>query len=113
MFGVSTPAAAKWLNGKSIPETWRVVQVADKLKISVEWLLTKNGLKYPALNTSAIEALTALQRRYQASLPETKTLIELALDIPFSTPLPKSITPTLKTLIDGARMMAAQHLPKA
>lgn len=42
MFGVSQKGARKWLEAEAIPETKRLPQIADRLGVSVEWLLTGN-----------------------------------------------------------------------
>jgi phage repressor protein C with HTH and peptisase S24 domain len=40
MFGVTQKGARKWLEAEAIPETKRLPQIAAKLAVSVEWLLT-------------------------------------------------------------------------
>lgn len=42
-FGVSQRAAGKWLNAESLPKTERIVEIARKLKINSEWLLSGRG----------------------------------------------------------------------
>lgn len=39
MFGVSREAVRKWLSGDSIPDTKRIPEIANKLNVTVEWLL--------------------------------------------------------------------------
>ena len=43
MFGVSNSGAKKWIDGESIPDTYRLSDFATKLKVRAEWLLT--GIK--------------------------------------------------------------------
>lgn len=44
---VSQPSANKWANGK-LPELSHVVELAQKLDVCVEWLLTGRGEKFPS-----------------------------------------------------------------
>ena len=43
MFGVSQKAASKWLEGVSLPDTMRIAEIAEKLKVNVEWLTYGKG----------------------------------------------------------------------
>jgi len=43
MFGVSGESARKWLEGFSIPDTKRIPEIAKKLGVRGEWLLTGIG----------------------------------------------------------------------
>jgi len=43
MFNVSGESARKWLSGESIPKSSRVVQIALRLGVNGEWLLTGRG----------------------------------------------------------------------
>ncbi|WP_422460284.1 MULTISPECIES: helix-turn-helix domain-containing protein [unclassified Endozoicomonas] len=40
LFGISQHAARKWLEGEAIPHTKRLPDIADKLKVNAEWLLS-------------------------------------------------------------------------
>lgn len=51
----------------------------------------------------------ALLERYTSSPPDIQALIRLALDDP-DMPLPKSIRPSLKTMLEGVRMAIAGQL---
>lgn len=41
--GVSTKGARRWLEAESYPDTGRIVEISEKLNISVEWLMTGVG----------------------------------------------------------------------
>lgn len=43
LFGVSGPGARKWLKGEAIPNTKRIAEMADRLGVNGEWLLTGKG----------------------------------------------------------------------
>ena len=43
-FGVSTESVRKWLTGDSIPDTKRIPEIAKKLGVNGNWLLTGDGL---------------------------------------------------------------------
>ena len=43
MFGVSREAVRKWLEGESLPDTKRIIEIARRLGVSAEWLLTGDG----------------------------------------------------------------------
>ena len=43
MFGVSQKGARKWLEGEAIPDTKRIPEIAKKLGVRGEWLLTGMG----------------------------------------------------------------------
>ena len=43
MFGVSQKGARKWLEGESIPDTKRLPEIARRLNVRGEWLLTGQG----------------------------------------------------------------------
>ncbi|HKJ87575.1 MAG TPA: helix-turn-helix transcriptional regulator, partial [Gammaproteobacteria bacterium] len=43
MFGVSQKGARKWLEGEAIPATARIREMAARLNVSAEWLLTGHG----------------------------------------------------------------------
>ena len=46
-FGVSGTMAWYYLNGEKLPSMDKAIKMASKLGISVEWLLTGKGQKYP------------------------------------------------------------------
>lgn len=48
MFGVSQKGARKWLEAESIPDTKRIPQMAARLGVSAEWLLTGREPLNPA-----------------------------------------------------------------
>lgn len=55
MFDVSQKGARKWLEGEAIPKTSRLREMAEKLGVSTEWLLTGDGPKrYP--DAGAVES---------------------------------------------------------
>lgn len=43
MFNVSQKGASKWLEGQAFPEQERLIAIAERLKVNVEWLLTGKG----------------------------------------------------------------------
>jgi len=43
MFGVSRESARKWLAGEALPETTRITEIANRLDVNGEWLLTGRG----------------------------------------------------------------------
>lgn len=45
MFGVSQKGARKWLEGEAIPDTKRLPEIARKLGVQGEWLLTGQGAR--------------------------------------------------------------------
>lgn len=45
MFGVGQKAARKWMEGEGFPEMEKCIQIAKKLGVSLEWLLTGRGDK--------------------------------------------------------------------
>ena len=47
MFRVSGEAARKWLSGESIPDTKRLPEIARRLNVRGEWLLTGQGPMRP------------------------------------------------------------------
>ena len=109
-FGVTQNGARKWLEGEGVPELTRVMEIAQRYRVCVEWLLTGSGPKYPGL-AGATES-SALQQRYHSADPATRALIELCLDLPLTVPLPEAVSPTLRNLLNGARLLAEQNLPR-
>lgn len=45
LFGVGQKAARKWLEGEGFPELEKAIEIAIRLSITVEWLLTGRGEK--------------------------------------------------------------------
>lgn len=112
-FKVSQTAARKWLTGEAMPETTRIIEIADRFGVAFEWLVTGRGPKYPLAAPFEAEVQTAVQRRYASASSSIKALIELCLELPLSVPLPDAVSPTLKNPLQGARQMAEQNLPRA
>lgn len=74
MFGVSQNGARKWLEAESIPSTKRIPQIADRLGISAEWLLTGRGdQSNPHAPAPAAPDLTALMA---AASPRSRSALE-------------------------------------
>lgn len=48
LFGVSQESARKWLAGKSFPDTKRIPEIAKRLNVNVQWLLSGIGHINPA-----------------------------------------------------------------
>jgi len=65
MFKVSQEAARKWLEGESIPQISKCIEIAKKADVSFEWLMTGRGemiLAYqPAQNTPEQHILRLMQ----------------------------------------------------
>lgn len=109
-FGVTQNAVRKWLEGEGVPELTRSIEIAQRYRVCVEWLLTGNGSKYP--DVAGEDQASALQQRYHSADPATKALIELSLELPLTVPLPASVTPTLRNLLNGVRLMAEQNISR-
>lgn len=43
IFGVSQPAARKWLEGEGFPKLEQCIYIAKKLNLGIEWLVTGRG----------------------------------------------------------------------
>lgn len=56
MFGVDQKAARKWLEAEGFPEFERCIQIALKLNVAMEWLLTGRGEKHVVDDTNALLA---------------------------------------------------------
>lgn len=59
MFGVTPKAAQKWTAGDAVPETARGMEIAEKLQISFEWLMTGRGAEKPPKSLSRDALLLA------------------------------------------------------
>jgi transcriptional regulator with XRE-family HTH domain len=46
-FAVTRETARKWLNGQSLPELERMLDIAKRLGVSFEWLATGRGVATP------------------------------------------------------------------
>lgn len=68
-FGVSTTTIWHYLNGEKLPSIGRAVDIAGKLGVCVEWLLTGNG---PRRHADMLD-ISELPESAKASL---KTLLE-------------------------------------
>lgn len=68
VFKVSQTATRKWLEGESIPETTRVVEICLKYGVSVDWLLTGRGDKF----TTGLKQVKEMSR---FASPRTQRLI--------------------------------------
>lgn len=52
MFGVSTKGASKWLEGQTFPDLQKIVVIANKLNVNIEWLTYGTG----AINVEPLPA---------------------------------------------------------
>lgn len=75
LFGVSREAARKWLDAESIPDTKRIPQIARRLQVRAEWLLSGVG---PMEQTTMNDDLQQLIDTYNA-MTETQRQELLAL----------------------------------
>jgi len=66
MFHVSQESARKWLEGESIPQTAKCIEIAKKAKISFEWLMTGRGVQ-PYEKTPEAQVLLAMQHMDEAT----------------------------------------------
>lgn len=80
-FGVSYQAARKWLDGLSMPELEKCIQVAAWGDVAFEWLMTGRGYKRP-------EALSVQEPRaaYDVQPPKDEQLEQLIKDYHFMPP---------------------------
>ncbi len=86
MFRVSGEAARKWLSGESIPDTKRLPEIARRLNVRGEWLLTGQGPMRPEggghVNASEIgdeKTISALLRRAAPSLEKASKEVQDAV----------------------------------
>lgn len=68
MFGVGQKAARKWMEGEGFPEMEKCIQIAKKLNVSLEWLLTGRGDKR-VLDNSDLVLSQFLALWFQMSKP--------------------------------------------
>jgi SOS-response transcriptional repressor LexA len=66
LFGVSQESARKWLEGASFPDTKRIPEIARKLNINAQWLLSGVGNINPA---SVIKELPAETSPFWRKVP--------------------------------------------
>lgn len=94
-FGVSQESARKWLEGESMPQLERCIQIATAACVSFEWMMTGRG-ESNLLESSADKAEAAIlaamrmmqpQQKYQL-LAMSKVLIAPAGDDPNLPPPP-------------------------
>lgn len=60
MFHVSQESARKWLEGESIPQTSKCIEIAKKAKVSFEWFMTGRGVQLYE-NTPEAKVILAMQ----------------------------------------------------
>lgn len=53
---VSRETARKWLSGLALPELGRLIDIAVRYQVGVEWLATGRGAPYPASAVADAEA---------------------------------------------------------
>jgi len=71
-FGVSTESARQWLNGQSYPEMPRLLEIAEELECSLDWLIMgrlpssgkvrEPGAAYQTLTNEERAVVTAMRR---------------------------------------------------
>lgn len=59
-FGVSQEAARKWLEGESIPQMSKCIEIAKEAEVGIEWFLTGRGCDAYA-NTPEAKVYAAMQ----------------------------------------------------
>jgi transcriptional regulator with XRE-family HTH domain len=107
-YKVSQNAVRKWLEGESIPEVSRLMQLAVDFHVSFEWLATGRGGK-PVPH--ADPTLSALLSRYSTADEATKQLIDLALAQP-DEPVPEDLPASIRLLLQSLRSAIAEHSNK-
>lgn len=55
LFDVSPQNARRWLKGLHMPESMRLVEVAEKLKVQLNWLMTGRGIMTSHLSDVGID----------------------------------------------------------
>lgn len=66
MFHVSQESARKWLEGESIPQTVKCIEIAKKAKVSFEWLMTGRGVELYE-RTPEAKVILAMQNMDEAT----------------------------------------------
>jgi len=66
MFNVSQESARKWLEGESIPQTEKCIEIAKKAKVGFEWLMTGRGIEIYDKSPEA-QVLLAMQQMDEAT----------------------------------------------
>lgn len=54
LFNVSQESARKWLEGESFPDTKRIPEIAKKLKVNAQWLLSGVGNMNPSASIKTL-----------------------------------------------------------
>lgn len=106
---VSQNAVRKWLEGESIPEVSRLMQLAVDFNVAFEWLATGRGEK--RATPKADPALSVLAARYTTADEATRQLIELALARP-EEPVPEDLPASIRLLLQSLRSALAEHSAK-
>jgi len=73
LFGVSTTIVWHYLNGEKLPSMGKAIQIATKLNVCVEWLLTGRGPMNPAPSP---EDVLDLSRLPPAAKSQLKALVD-------------------------------------
>lgn len=86
-FGVSTEAVRQWFNGQAAPETSRLVELAEELECSLDWLLLgrlpasgqvrEPGAAYKTLSAQERAVINAMRR---LSARRRQALVQLLTD---------------------------------
>jgi transcriptional regulator with XRE-family HTH domain len=68
LYGVSRETARKWLGGLSLPELERMIDMATRFGVALEWLATGRGAPAPGAHIDEPHALYSVQDRDEARL---------------------------------------------
>jgi transcriptional regulator with XRE-family HTH domain len=60
--GVSAPTMSNYLRGELLPSMDTAITISHEIGVSVEWLLTGRGDKYPPTSGSLVEMRAAIKR---------------------------------------------------
>ena len=66
IFGVSQESARKWLEGESLPQTQKCIEIAKRAKVSFDWLMTGRGVGFYE-NTPEAQVYKAMQNMDEAT----------------------------------------------
>lgn len=73
LFGVSTTIVWHYLNGEKLPSMAKAIEIAEKLGVCVEWLLTGRGPMYPPPSSDDVLDLSRLP---PAAKSQLKALVD-------------------------------------
>ncbi|WP_422491658.1 hypothetical protein [Endozoicomonas sp. ALE010] len=80
MFGVTANAVRKWLEAESLPETWRIIDIANVLGVRTEWLLSGQGRMLPDGSEPLDEVVQPMLSLLASSSEEARKLFFLVAE---------------------------------